>query len=134
LIRGLNKIHFNVPGWVPGAGGKSFGINIGEIPLLAKGGVIDKATLAMLGESGKEAVVPLEKNTGWIRSLSKELISEVLNQQRRAGLGYSGGTYTTIDKSVTTSPIVFKGNYSFGNKSDINYFMNQAALLIRRKQ
>lgn len=52
----------------------------------------------------------------------------------RVGLGYSGGTYTTIDKSVTTSPIVFKGNYSFGNKSDINYFMNQAALLIRRKQ
>ena len=134
LIRGLNKIHFNTPDWVPGIGGKSFGIHIGEIPLLAKGGVIDKATLAMLGESGKEAVVPLEKNTGWIRSLSKELISEVLNQQRRAGLGYSGGTYTTIDKSVTTSPIVFKGNYSFGNKSDINYFMNQAALLIRRKQ
>jgi tape measure domain-containing protein len=52
----------------------------------------------------------------------------------RVGIGYSGGTYTTIDKSVTTSPIVFKGNYSFGNKSDINYFMNQAALLIRRKQ
>lgn len=85
LIRGLNKIHFSIPDWVPGAGGKSFGINIGEIPLLAKGGVVDKKTLAMLGEHGKEAVVPLERDTGWIRSLSKELISEILNQQRRAG-------------------------------------------------
>ena len=85
LIRGLNHIHFDFPDWVPGVGGKGFGINIGEIPLLAKGGVIDEATLAMLGEHGKEAVVPLERNTGWIRSLSKELISEVLNQQRRAG-------------------------------------------------
>jgi phage-related protein len=77
LIRGLNKIHFNIPGWVPGAGGKSFGINIGEIPLLAKGGVIDKATLAMLGEHGKEAVVPLERNTGWIKDLAQALTASM---------------------------------------------------------
>jgi phage-related protein len=77
LIRGLNKIHFSIPGWVPGAGGKSFGINIGEIPLLAKGGVIDKATLAMLGEHGKEAVVPLERNTGWIKDLARALTASM---------------------------------------------------------
>ena len=105
LIRGLNKIHFNVPGWVPGAGGKSFGINIGEIPLLAKGGVIDEATLAMLGEHGKEAVVPLERNTGWIRSLSKELISEVLNQQRRAGeFSKIGTSYFTPALATAGAP------------------------------
>lgn len=37
LIRGANKIHFDVPDWVPGLGGKTFGFNIKEIPLLAKG-------------------------------------------------------------------------------------------------
>lgn len=77
LIRGLNKIHFNTPDWVPGIGGKSFGINIGEIPLLAKGGVIDKATLAMLGEHGKEAVLPLERNTGWIKDLARALTASM---------------------------------------------------------
>ena len=29
LIRGLNKISFSLPSWIPGIGGKSFGINIG---------------------------------------------------------------------------------------------------------
>ena len=77
LIRGLNKIHFSIPGWVPGAGGKSFGIHIGGIPLLAKGGVIDKATLAMLGEHGKEAVLPLERNTGWIKDLARALTASM---------------------------------------------------------
>ena len=77
LIRGLNKIHFSIPNWVPGAGGKSFGIHIGEIPLLAKGGVIDKATLAMLGEHGKEAVLPLERNTGWIKDLAQALTASM---------------------------------------------------------
>lgn len=33
VIRGLNKV--KVPDWVPGVGGK--GINISEIPMLAKG-------------------------------------------------------------------------------------------------
>jgi phage-related protein len=105
LIRGLNKIHFSIPDWVPGAGGKSFGIHIGEIPLLEKGGVIDEATLAMLGEHGKEAVVPLERNTGWIRSLSKELISEVLNQQRRAGeFSKIGTSYFTPALATAGAP------------------------------
>jgi TP901 family phage tail tape measure protein len=77
LISGLNHIHFDFPDWVPGVGGKGFGINIPKIPLLAKGGIIDKKTFAMLGEAGREAVLPLEKNTGWIKDLAKELASSI---------------------------------------------------------
>ena len=43
------------------------GINIStvpKIPKLAKGGIIDSPTIAMVGEAGKEAVMPLENNTG----------------------------------------------------------------------
>ncbi len=76
LIKGLNKISIDVPDWVPEIGGKKFGFKIPTIPKLAKGGVVDKATLAMIGENGKEAVMPLEKNTGWIKQLAKEIASE----------------------------------------------------------
>jgi hypothetical protein len=38
--------------------------NIPEIPKLAKGGIVDKPTLAMIGEKGPEAVVPLGKGGG----------------------------------------------------------------------
>lgn len=44
-----------------------------EVPKLAHGGIVDGATLAMIGEEGKEAVVPLERNTEWIDMLKKEL-------------------------------------------------------------
>jgi hypothetical protein len=30
----------------------------------------------MVGEDGDEAVMPLEKNTGWIKQLAKEIASE----------------------------------------------------------
>ena len=70
VIDGLNKIHFSIPDWVPKIGGNSYGIHINPIPLLAKGGIIDKATLAMLGEHGKEAVLPLENNTGWMKQFA----------------------------------------------------------------
>lgn len=47
-----------------------------QIPELAKGGVVSRATHAIIGEDGKEAVVPLEKNTGWIKKLAAELATE----------------------------------------------------------
>jgi TP901 family phage tail tape measure protein len=56
----VGKVNFSVPDWVPGVGGKSFGIP--NIPYLADGGVVDRATLAMIGEGSEpEAVIPLSK-------------------------------------------------------------------------
>ncbi len=43
------------------------------VPMFAKGGVVDKPTLGIFGESGKEAIVPLERNTEWINMLSDKL-------------------------------------------------------------
>lgn len=58
FIGGINKI--KIPDWVPGVGGK--GINIPVIPQLAKGGIVNKATLAMIGEGkSAEAVIPLDR-------------------------------------------------------------------------
>lgn len=41
----------------------------------AKGGVFNKATTIGVGEDGQEAVMPLEKNTGWIDVLASKLNS-----------------------------------------------------------
>lgn len=79
VISGLNKIQFELPDWAPfGLSGKSYGINIGKIPKLARGGIIDSPTLAMVGEAGKEAVVPLE-NTAFVDKLASAVGSAVLN-------------------------------------------------------
>ena len=42
------------------------------IPKLARGGLIDRPTVAMIGEAGKEAVIPLENNTGWLDKLASK--------------------------------------------------------------
>lgn len=84
LIKGANKISFDVPDWVPGFGGKKFGFNIPQIPLLAKGGVISQPTQAIIGEAGREAVVPLENNMEWLDILADKLASKI---------GASGGSY-----------------------------------------
>ena len=76
-ISGLNKIKLpsiDIPffGTVGG-----WGFNIGKIPYLAKGGIIDNPTLAMVGEAGKEAVVPLENNTQGLDLLAAKLMERL---------------------------------------------------------
>jgi hypothetical protein len=62
-----NKLDFSisitVPDWVPIVGGKGFNVKdiFPDVPMLAKGGIVTKPTLAMIGEAGAEAVIPLNK-------------------------------------------------------------------------
>jgi phage-related minor tail protein len=56
------------------------GVSIGQLgklslPRLAKGGIVNRSTVAEIGEDGREAVLPLEKNTGWMKLLARELTS-----------------------------------------------------------
>jgi len=56
----IGKLSFTFPDWVPGFGGKGFAVP--KIPMLAEGGIVTAPTLAMIGERGPEAVVPLNRN------------------------------------------------------------------------
>ena len=55
----FGKLSFKVPSWVPGVGGKGF--EVPNIPMLAQGGLVMSPTLALIGEAGPEAVVPLDR-------------------------------------------------------------------------
>jgi hypothetical protein len=55
----IGKFSFTVPSWVPGIGGKGF--SMPDIPMLAAGGIVTGPTLAMIGEAGPEAVIPLDR-------------------------------------------------------------------------
>lgn len=99
FIRGINKIidalnllKIDIPDWVPGVGGKTFGFSLGQIselslPRLANGGIVDGSTLANIGEAGREAVLPLENNTGWMDALAEKIGGNiVINASGEAGL------------------------------------------------
>ena len=97
FISGLNKI--KIPDWVPAVGGK--GINIPKIPKLARGGIIDSPTIAMVGEAGKEAVMPLERNTSWINQLADKLADKIGgNNSNPIQLVVKIGEDTILDKFI----------------------------------
>lgn len=82
MINALNRLSFDIPDWVPQLGGKSFGLSIPTIPTvsiprLANGGITTGSTLANIGEAGREAVLPLENNTGWMDDLASKLASKM---------------------------------------------------------
>lgn len=78
-IKAVNKISFNVPDWVPVFGGKHFGINLPTIPALAEGGIVTKATMALVGEGKEhEAVIPLSK----LDRLVTSSVQKVLNDNK----------------------------------------------------
>lgn len=96
VVNGLNKISFDVPDWVPGIGGSTFGFSIPEvkfnrvsIPRLAQGAVIppNREFMAVLGDQrhGTNIEAPLET--------IKQALAEVLAMQ--------GGGETNVNVTFT---------------------------------
>lgn len=66
-----------IAGWHPFSWLKEFGVpKIPELEL-ATGTIVDKATPALIGEDGAEAVVPLEKHTEWIDRVADKVVSKM---------------------------------------------------------
>lgn len=65
IVEGLNKVirvanKIKIPEWAGGDGEAL--LNLPEIPMLAKGGIVNKPTMSMIGEGGEpEMVLPLSK-------------------------------------------------------------------------
>jgi TP901 family phage tail tape measure protein len=105
--RAINRIpKFTAPSWVPGIGGKSFGlptvpdVSFPRIPMLAEGGIVREATLALIGEGGPEAVIPLDRFGGGmgggntinitVTSADPQAVVEAIRRYTRANGPLSG--------------------------------------------
>lgn len=73
----INGFGFEVPDWVPFIGGKKFKVDVPKLKYLQHGGIVNSATPAIIGEYGKEVVMPLERNTGWITKLAETTVSRM---------------------------------------------------------
>lgn len=66
------------------------GINLGRLPTfslprMARGGIVDGATPLIAGEAGREAIIPLENNLGWLREVAAMLAQEMQTANSGAG-------------------------------------------------
>lgn len=48
-----------------------------QIPKLAKGGIISQPTQAIIGEAGREAVIPLENNLEYLDAFVEKIASKL---------------------------------------------------------
>lgn len=90
---------------VPGVSIKK--LNKLDVPKLAKGGIVDSATLSVIGEQGKEAVVPLENNTEWLDMLEKRLSK---GNDRQIILQVDGKTFAQIAVNSINDLTTLTGN------------------------
>ena len=112
-ISGINKLGLTIPDWVPLIGGKSFSINIPEIPMLARGGFTAGPSIA--GEAGREAVISFKSSERarnislWEQAGRMLGVNAVkLDEIERDDQGW--GAYPG-DESMTFAPqIIIQGN------------------------
>jgi hypothetical protein len=104
-IDGLNTLSIDVPDWVPGFGGSSFGFNIPEIPRLATGGLATAPTLAMVGDNPQaqtdpEAILPVSKLQEMLDSGRLAEVAELLREILEALKSLDLTVFATVDKKV----------------------------------
>ena len=101
MINGVLGVVRNLPGlgWVGSVGYVS-------LPRLARGGIVDSPTVAMIGEAGKEVVMPLE-NTGFLQTMGRVVGGAVVNALG-GGLLQSGGF------SGSGDIVIMIGGHEFG--------------------
>jgi hypothetical protein len=100
----IGKLSFSIPN-IPGLPGRGTKIEVPKIPMLAQGGIVTGPTLAMIGEAGPEAVVPLDRyrdgmgggititvNAGLVSTpdqIGQEIIQAIQKAQRRSGVVFA---------------------------------------------
>lgn len=100
MINGVIGMINKIPGVSLG------GIGYVSLPRLARGGIVDSPTVAMIGEAGKEVVMPLE-NTGFLQTMGRVVGGAVVNALG-GGLPQSGGF------SGNGDIVIMIGGHEFG--------------------
>lgn len=103
LIKGLNKIKFDVPDWVPAIGGKKWGFNlktVGKIPYMAKGGTLLSGA-AIVAEAGPELLLQQGSKTKVIPLNSNSKNNEINSIDNNSS-----------DKNINFNPTININNYS----------------------
>lgn len=78
------------------------------LPRLARGGIVDEATLlggAIVGEDGAEAIIPLENNTEWIGKVADELARKTGTTAVTIDYGrLATAMYTAMSRALAENP------------------------------
>ncbi|MFC9004470.1 phage tail protein [Streptomyces microflavus] len=110
----LNGIKVSIPGWVPLVGGKTFGVSLPRIPMLAQGGVVQPrrgGVPAIVAEAGEaEAVLPLSKLDRLLGHTARAARARAVSSGAGATHGFQIENYyeaSSNDLQQTASALLF---------------------------
>lgn len=106
IIDAWNGLEFHIPGFDPPGPGPKFGgftLGVPDIPRLAKGGITTGPTLAMIGEAGTEAVLPLKQLLRLVHVFEQFIPVFKGIQQRSMVHGPSVAAVSNRNTSITSS-------------------------------
>ena len=126
----IGSISVDIPDWVPGVGGKTYGFEMPQIPALATGGIATAPTLALIGEGKEnEAVLPLSKLESMLSvsaqnaeyNARNEAVTNFSSQEAQNRYGYapSAVMIPELDRSLGTTNNVSNStvNSTYGGNS-----------------
>lgn len=123
----INLPHFSIS-WEAATGGIARALDFFGIPTslphisvqwYARGGIVDGATLFGAGEAGREAVIPLERHTEWIRLVADSLIDRITSNNRLADY-ISGMPLPALVTGGVVPPRALSGGGSALSDGDID--------------
>lgn len=92
----------------------------------AKGGVFDEPNVIGVGEAGKEAVMPLENNTGWISELAFMISKQIMGVESRQfvptdSAAVSNNTSTVSEDRYMTSNVTNNNTKTGDTDNSVNF-------------
>lgn len=108
----------------------SFSANPPSVPTFSvswykKGGIFDNPSIIGVGEQGKEAVMPLEKNTQWIGILA----DRISNALESSSVNLSPINTTPVGKTSSDAPITRNvSNTTYGGDTDNSVVFQNGAI------
>lgn len=114
--------HFSVSG--------KFSANPPSVPSFSvswykKGGIFDNPSIIGVGEAGREAVVPLEKNTQWIGMLA----DQISNALESSSVNLNPVNTTPVGKTPSDAPITRNvSNTTYGGNTDNSVVFQNGAI------
>ena len=96
IIRGWNSLNFRIPGFRIGpVGYDGFTLGLPKIPELANGAIVSGPQVAMIGEAGDEAVIPLSR---------PRRAMQLMEQSGLADLARDSGAVVNIEYATFATP------------------------------
>ena len=86
------------------------GVNISpmdtiSLPRLAQGGIVNRATPALIGEAGREAIIPLDRNKAGLKEIARLLREEIANSSSAGtmkNIVAGTGTNVALTQNITS--------------------------------